>query len=115
MAILTNAPWPGNIRELENLIERLVVTTPSSVISADNLPESVRKDTATVDAIEIKINKIIPLKEAQQEMENAMFEKALPEQKCSCGCSWNTPNNIFQKNQQTRRITMRFSRIIMIF
>lgn len=77
MAILTNAPWPGNIRELENLIERLVVTTPSSVISADNLPESVRKDTATVDAIEIKINKIIPLKEAQQEMENAMFEKAL--------------------------------------
>ena len=69
--------WPGNIRELENLIERLVVTTPSSVISADNLPESVRKDTATVDAIEIKINKIIPLKEAQQEMENAMFEKAL--------------------------------------
>ena len=77
MAILTNAPWPGNIRELENLIERLVVTTPSSVISADNLPESVRKNTATVDAIEIKINKIIPLKEAQQEMENAMFEKAL--------------------------------------
>ena len=77
MAILTNAPWPGNIRELENLIERLVVTTPSSVISADNLPESVRKDTATVDAIEIKISKIIPLKEAQQEMENAMFEKAL--------------------------------------
>ena len=69
MAILTNAPWPGNIRELENLIERLVVTTPSSVISADNLPESVRKDTATVDAIEIKINKIIPLKEAQQEMQ----------------------------------------------
>ena len=48
-----------------------------AVISADNLPESVRKDTATVDAIEIKINKIIPLKEAQQEMENAMFEKAL--------------------------------------
>ena len=39
--------------------------------------ESVRKDAATVDAIEIKINKIIPLKEAQQEMENAMFEKAL--------------------------------------
>ena len=118
MAILTNAPWPGNIRELENLIERLVVTTPSSVISADNLPESVRKDTATVDAIEIKINKIIPLKEAQQEMENAMFEKALelfPNKSVAADVLGNTPNNIFQKNQQTRRITMRFSRIIMIF
>jgi len=34
MALLMQYPWPGNIRELENFIERLVVTTPNSEISA---------------------------------------------------------------------------------
>lgn len=32
--------WPGNIRELENVIERQIILTPSSVMSAVDLPES---------------------------------------------------------------------------
>lgn len=31
--------WPGNIRELENVIERQVILTPASVISGFDLPE----------------------------------------------------------------------------
>jgi DNA-binding NtrC family response regulator len=31
--------WPGNIRELENIIERQIILTPSNVISAVDLPE----------------------------------------------------------------------------
>ena len=30
MEALTSAPWPGNIRELENFIERAVILTPGS-------------------------------------------------------------------------------------
>ena len=30
MEALTTAPWPGNIRELENFIERAVILTPGS-------------------------------------------------------------------------------------
>lgn len=80
MAIIINAPWPGNIRELENMIERMVVTSPSHIITPEELPKQIQNDTSLeneADAIEIKINKIIPLKDAQQMVEKAMFEKAI--------------------------------------
>jgi transcriptional regulator with GAF, ATPase, and Fis domain len=41
MALLTQYDWPGNIRELENAMERAVVIGSSERISAEDLPESV--------------------------------------------------------------------------
>ena len=38
MAQLLAYRWPGNIRELTNLIERLVIMTPSNVVSLEDLP-----------------------------------------------------------------------------
>ena len=35
-------PWPGNIRELKNLIERLTLMTPKDVIGIEDLPEHIR-------------------------------------------------------------------------
>jgi two-component system, NtrC family, response regulator PilR len=35
--------WPGNIRELENVIEQLVVLADGEVIEAENLPSSIRR------------------------------------------------------------------------
>lgn len=36
--------WRGNVRELMNLIERLIVTSPNSVISPVDLPEGYRRN-----------------------------------------------------------------------
>jgi two-component system NtrC family response regulator len=33
--------WPGNVRQLEHLIEQMVVTTPGSVIEPENLPPQI--------------------------------------------------------------------------
>jgi DNA-binding NtrC family response regulator len=38
LAALRRHPWPGNIRQLRNLIERLVVTVRSSEIEAQHAP-----------------------------------------------------------------------------
>jgi len=40
---LTRADWEGNVRELRNTIESLVVLTPSDSIDFDDLPEEIRR------------------------------------------------------------------------
>ena len=41
--ILLNYEWPGNIRELRNLVESMVVLAPGSVIEAADIPLTVRE------------------------------------------------------------------------
>lgn len=40
---LANYRWPGNIRELENLLERILLTAENDLISAADLPENIGK------------------------------------------------------------------------
>ncbi len=42
-ALLMQHNWPGNIRELENVIEHAFVIEPSEQITAESLPESVQR------------------------------------------------------------------------
>ncbi len=35
-------PWPGNVRQLRNVLEHLVITTPAAVIEPGNLPDYLR-------------------------------------------------------------------------
>jgi DNA-binding NtrC family response regulator len=38
--------WPGNIRELRNVLERAVALSPGPVLRVDDLPETLRIDDA---------------------------------------------------------------------
>ncbi len=43
LSILLEYSWPGNVRELGNVIERAVVLTDGDYITADNLPDKLKK------------------------------------------------------------------------
>ncbi len=51
----SNYRWPGNIRELENIVERLIVLTPGNEITIAYLPPFLRKEHPSVDALNIDL------------------------------------------------------------
>ena len=46
MSLLIDYQWPGNIRELENTIERIVILSPSDDVRPEDLPAEVRAGKA---------------------------------------------------------------------
>ncbi len=58
LSLLMNHPWPGNIRELENVIERGFVLSSGQTIDTGHLPESFEADavgTAKADGNPIQL------------------------------------------------------------
>src|SRR5437867_3744396 len=45
MQILVDADWPGNVRQLRNLIESMVVLAPEGEIRASDIPRDIRERT----------------------------------------------------------------------
>lgn len=74
--LLTAYSWPGNIRELENTIERLVITSQNRVIGKEELLEMIKPERAR-----LQLTEIIPLKQAVQEVETQLLLKALEKYK----------------------------------
>lgn len=42
MVVLKKYSWPGNIRQLQNIVERLVLLSPGSVIGVPDLPDKIK-------------------------------------------------------------------------
>lgn len=49
LQMLAGYDWPGNIRELSNLVERLAILKPSGVIEVDDLPQKYRENSGVAD------------------------------------------------------------------
>jgi len=48
LQILIDADWPGNVRQLRNLVESMVVLAPEGEIRATDIPRDVRERTRTL-------------------------------------------------------------------
>ncbi|MDA8234158.1 MAG: sigma 54-interacting transcriptional regulator [Clostridia bacterium] len=68
--ILTAYDWPGNIRELENVIERAMVTTDEDIISHKHLLHYIEQLS---DQSQAQVSEIVPF----DEMERVLLKKAL--------------------------------------
>ncbi len=44
MEVLVNYDWPGNVKELKNLVEKMVVSVPTRSITAHDIPSSIRAE-----------------------------------------------------------------------
>ena len=76
--LLMTYSWPGNIRQLENMIERLVVTTSTELIDIQNLPAyflQTSSDEIGNELQPVSVNSIIPLKQAVESLERQLLEK----------------------------------------
>ena len=75
--ILMRYDWPGNIRELENLIERLLVTSSTEKIGLNHLPSYLfnSDEPFNDDDRPVTVNRIVPLKNAVEYVEKIMLEK----------------------------------------
>ncbi|UOD34027.1 sigma-54-dependent Fis family transcriptional regulator [Deferribacteraceae bacterium V6Fe1] len=72
---LSSYNFPGNIRELENIIERSIILCTSDKLSADVLPELKIEDNEDIDTLDVKENEkqliIKALKETNNNKSNA--------------------------------------------
>jgi len=67
--------WPGNVREIENLVERFTVTADTVEILPSHLPDYVLNHSSNRDK-KIYVPQLCPLEDAVQEVEKQLIEKA---------------------------------------
>jgi DNA-binding NtrC family response regulator len=79
MEVLLNYGWPGNIRELENVIERASVTTRGPQIEPENLPQELTSPAAPKVPFQIDLARPLPelVKETVSSLEKQYIQKAL--------------------------------------
>ncbi|MEM7481578.1 MAG: sigma-54 dependent transcriptional regulator [Acidobacteriota bacterium] len=77
MELLMDHHWQGNVRELENVIERAVVLSTGKVLDVDLLPMSVRQPSALATPAAALPAQGVSLKEAVGEYERQLIIKAL--------------------------------------
>ncbi|MBN3563503.1 sigma-54 dependent transcriptional regulator [Aliamphritea spongicola] len=77
---LQQHPWSGNVRELANLIERLTIMHPDSIISISELPEKFRYLEEDAGDISLKAQLHLDVDQAQAEASDAPGAHVLPEE-----------------------------------
>jgi two-component system response regulator AtoC len=75
MSLLIGHNWSGNIRELENVIERAIVLGKDNLITPIELPTSITQGSETISAM--KPTHTLSIKKASKQLEKELIAKAL--------------------------------------
>ncbi|MBN2333900.1 MAG: sigma-54-dependent Fis family transcriptional regulator [Deltaproteobacteria bacterium] len=76
--VLIHYPYPGNVRELENIIERSVVLENTEELTAASLPTSLTRPTAASTTADIHLTEEgIDLEETVANLEKSLINQAL--------------------------------------
>ncbi|MBI2893686.1 MAG: sigma-54-dependent Fis family transcriptional regulator [Deltaproteobacteria bacterium] len=101
MEALTAYDWPGNIRQLENTIERIVILRSEGEITIDDLPPKLRVSRRTPEVLTLGEPMLpdegIDLRDAVDRFENALILQALER----TGWNKNRAAAILQMNRTT--------------
>jgi len=76
LRILMDYDWPGNIRELENLIERAVIFANDTVLDAETIRSNVLRWQPPGSDIESLLEKEMPYKESVEAFERELIKRA---------------------------------------
>jgi len=74
--LLLNYKWPGNLREMTNILERLVVTAKTKFIHGEEVATALNQ-REQVHARPVSVSGVIPLKAAIDELEQQLVTMAM--------------------------------------
>lgn len=79
MELLLSYPWPGNVRQLENAIERACVTARGSFLRPENLPQELVHPSQPRKSHQVDLSRTLPeqIAEVVAEFEEQYLRKAL--------------------------------------
>ncbi len=82
---LRNYDWPGNLRELTNLIQRLLIVGSGHEIEVDEIDTTLGQAPAPGSRREVKVNYDLPLRDAREQFERDYLEYQLRKARGSVG------------------------------
>jgi DNA-binding NtrC family response regulator len=75
---LRNYPWPGNIRELKNMVHRFLLLGDQEEVSLEEVEEVIRQHSVPTEEPLVKQDLLsLPLREAREHFERAYLEQQL--------------------------------------
>jgi len=77
LSVLMNYGWPGNVRQLQNLVERLIVFSSENIISRQQVEFELEREIEKNDLFDLKNISGRPLKSALEELEKKMIIHAI--------------------------------------
>ncbi len=93
--ILTDYQWPGNVREIKNVIERAVVLTQDRIITLKDLPENISREKIGDRKLIIPFG--MPLREIEKKVILETLRRSKGDKEVTANLLGITPRTIYRK------------------